>query len=127
MIGSDPAGGQTGSVVALDRTLAAAAGEAFAASHAEYPAFRAVFPNPLRRGRALRAFFTATVADATTAGTVHAVCDGPVVLGAAVWLPPGGFPWSARRKLSFDVVDDALALVPGGPTHTAMRRRVSQR
>ena len=76
----------------------AAAGAAFAATHAEYPAFRAVFPDPVRRARALLPFFTATVADAVRAGTVHVALDGPVVLGAAVWLPPGAFPWSARRQ-----------------------------
>ena len=187
-----------------------AAGAAFAATHAGYPAFRAVFPDPVRRVRALRPFLTAAVADAVGAGTVHVALDGPVVLGAAVWLPPGGFPWPARRqaaaapaflrvlaaypsrfptflrygmaaqrahpaddhwylaalgvraearraglarrllapvlqradhdrvpchcetsdranvafyeRLGFDVVDDDLALVPGGPSHVALRR-----
>jgi ribosomal protein S18 acetylase RimI-like enzyme len=87
-------------VVELDRRFAAAAGDAFAASHADYPAFRALFPAPARRDRALRAFFTATVADAAGAGVVHAVIDRSAVLGAAVWLPPGGFPWSIRRQLA---------------------------
>jgi ribosomal protein S18 acetylase RimI-like enzyme len=86
-------------VVRLDRRSAVAAGEAFAASHADYPAFRAVFPEPARRAQALRAFFTATVADATTAGAVVAVLDDGRVVGASVWLPPGAFPWSWRRQV----------------------------
>jgi ribosomal protein S18 acetylase RimI-like enzyme len=90
---------QTVHVVQLDRRSAAAAGEAFAASHAGYPAFRAVFPGPARRARAMRAFFTVTVADATTAGAVVAVLDEGRVVGAAVWLPPGAFPWSWRRQV----------------------------
>ena len=31
------------------------------------------------------------------------------------------------HRFGFDVVDDALALVPGGPTHVAMRRVAPQR
>lgn len=75
-----------------------AAGAALAASHAEYPAFCSLFPDPDRRARALLAFFTATVKDAINFGVVHAAFDGSTVIGAAVWLPPGGFPWSARRQ-----------------------------
>lgn len=75
-----------------------AAGAALAASHAEYPAFCSVFPDRHRRARALLPFFTATVKDAINFGVVHAAFDGSTVLGAAVWLPPGGFPWSARRQ-----------------------------
>ena len=87
-------------VVELDAAQAGAAGAAFAASHVDYPAFRAVFPYRARRQRALRAFFTATVADAVAHGVVHAALDGRAVVGAAVWLPAGGFPWSLRRQLA---------------------------
>ena len=31
------------------------------------------------------------------------------------------------HRFGFDVVDDALALVPGGPTQVAMRRAAPQR
>ncbi|MFP5319894.1 MAG: GNAT family N-acetyltransferase [Acidimicrobiia bacterium] len=85
-------------VVVLDRGRASEAADALAASHAEYPAFRHVFPDPRRRARALRPFFLATVADAVPFEAVYAAVDGPRVLGAAVWLPPGAFPWSAWRK-----------------------------
>lgn len=82
----------------LTRGRARAAGEALAASHAEYPAFRHVFPDPRRRARALRPFFTATVADAVPFESVYAAVEGSHVLGVAAWLPPGAFPWSRWRK-----------------------------
>lgn len=77
-----------------------AAAVALAASHGEYPSFRRVFPSPARRGRALRPFFAATIRDAMRFGVVRAAWQGPKVLAVAVWLPPGAFPWTARRKLS---------------------------
>ena len=75
-----------------------AAAAALAASHADYPAFCHVFPDARRRVRALAPFFRATVRDAVPLGAVQAAVDGPEVLGVAVWLPPGTFPWSALRK-----------------------------
>lgn len=79
---------------------AVAAAEAFTDSHCAYPAFRSVFPDQVRRARALRSFFLATVRDGCRAGEVAGVVEHGVVLGAAVWLPPGQFPWSAARKLA---------------------------
>lgn len=69
------------------------------ASHAEYPAFRLIYPDPAKRAKALRPFFQAAVKDAIPFGTVYAALDGDTVVGIAVWLPPGAFPWSAYRKL----------------------------
>lgn len=82
----------------LRRERLRAAGEVFVASHGEYPPFRHVFPDPVRRARALRAFFTMTIRDALTAGHVDAAVEGDRVLGVAVWLPPGAFPWSPWRQ-----------------------------
>lgn len=192
-----------------------AAADVLAASHADYPSFRHVFPDRVRRRRALRPFFAATVRDAMRCGLVRAAMNGPEPIAVAVWLPPGAFPWSLSRKLrampyllrvlladpgnfrtfmhyganaervhpadrhwylvvagvlpeaqrrglgsrlmrpqleaadrddtpvyletadranvayyarfGFTVIDDALELVPGGPTHVAMRRPVSGR
>ncbi|MEX0790278.1 MAG: GNAT family N-acetyltransferase, partial [Actinomycetota bacterium] len=67
-------------------------------SHADYPAFASVYPDQARRSRALAPFFAVTVRDAIPFGTVYAAMDGDVVLGIAIWLPPGAFPWSAARK-----------------------------
>lgn len=75
-----------------------AAAAVLAASHADYPAFCHVFPDARRRARALAPFFRATVRDAVPFGAVQAAVDGTEVLGVAVWLPPGTFPWSALRK-----------------------------
>ena len=87
-------------VVPLPATLLPAVGEVFAGSHADYPPFRHLFPDPARRAAVLRTFFTATVRDALAFGAVDAaVGDGDRLLGVAVWLPPGAFPWSTRRKL----------------------------
>ena len=83
---------------ALNPAQATAAAEAFVASHGDYPAFRSVFPDPVRRRRALLPFFTPTVGDAVRFGTVYAALDGTTVMGAAVWLPPGAFPWSMPRQ-----------------------------
>lgn len=208
-------GTDTVSVVPLVPGQEGAAAAAFVASHADYPAFRAVFPDGRRRRRALLPFFTATVRDAIHTGVVDAVFDGTTVVGAAAWLPPRRSNWSLRRqatavpaflkvlaacpsrfttllrygmaaqrahppgdywylvalgvrpdgrrsglgtalltpmldradreevpcyletsdpanvtfyeRLGFRTVTDGLALVPGGPTHLAMRREVSPR
>ena len=47
----------------------------------------------------MRVFFAATVRDALPFGAVDAAVANDQVLGIAVWLPPGRFPWSATRKL----------------------------
>ena len=86
-------------VVVLRPGQERAAAAALAASHADYPAFRAVFPDRRRRARALSPFFRATVRDAIPFGAVHAAVDGGTVLAVAVWLPPGAFPWTVGRKL----------------------------
>ena len=87
-------------VVTLRRGQHRAAADAMAAGHAQYPSFCHVFPDQRRRARALRAFFTASVRDAIPFGSVLAVTDGSHVDAAAVWLPPGAFPWSLARKLA---------------------------
>ena len=44
-------------------------------------------------------FFEAAVRDAIPFGAAYAAVHGDTVLGIALWLPPGAFPWSAVRKL----------------------------
>jgi ribosomal protein S18 acetylase RimI-like enzyme len=75
------------------------AGRVFASSHADYPAWRHVFPDARQRERAQLVFFEATVRDALPFGAVDAAVVDGQVLGIAVWLPPGRFPWSMSRKL----------------------------
>jgi ribosomal protein S18 acetylase RimI-like enzyme len=68
-------------------------------SHADYPARRAVWPGRRTRMRALTPFTRATVADAAAWGAGSVGVEGGSIRAAAVWLPPGAFPWTARRKL----------------------------
>ena len=70
-----------------------------AASHADYPAFRHLHPDRRRRARALPPFFAAAVADAIPFGAVSGADHDGRLAAVAVWLPPGAFPWSWRRKL----------------------------
>jgi hypothetical protein len=96
---SRPRGAGQEGVAVLGREQARAAAAAVAAGHAAYPAFRHVFPDPGTRAKVLPIFFEATVRDAVPFGSVLAVTDGDRVDATAVWLPPGGFPWTPRRKL----------------------------
>ncbi|MGI8537216.1 MAG: hypothetical protein ACR2K2_12120 [Mycobacteriales bacterium] len=83
----------------LVRGDARAAGALLAASHADYPAFAHVFPRPAQRHQVLVPFLTATAADAIAFGVCTGARDDEGLLGVALWLPPGTFPWSLRRKL----------------------------
>src|SRR5215211_6627953 len=85
--------------VPLERAHARAAGGLLSASHADYPAFRHVYPAPDTRRRALLPFMTASAADAAAIGASFGAWDCRGVVGVALWLPPGAFPWSAWRKL----------------------------
>jgi ribosomal protein S18 acetylase RimI-like enzyme len=84
----------------LSPRQARAAGAILARSHAEYPSFRHLFPNPERRARALAATFTGIARDAARLGSAYgAVGDDGELHGVAIWLAPGRFPWSAWRQL----------------------------
>jgi ribosomal protein S18 acetylase RimI-like enzyme len=69
------------------------------ASHAEYPAFRHLINDPAGRRRALRPFMLAAARDAARHGRCDVAFDGTESVGAALWMPPGRWPASARRKL----------------------------
>jgi GNAT superfamily N-acetyltransferase len=69
-------------------------------SHADYPSFRHLFRDRTRRARALQAMFTGVARDAARLGSAYgAVSDDEAVLGVAIWLAPGKYPWSAWRQL----------------------------
>jgi GNAT superfamily N-acetyltransferase len=79
---------------------AAAAGRVLSRSHADYPSFRHLFPDPMRRTRALSAMFTGVARDAARLGSAYgAIGSDGEVHGVALWLAPGKFPWSAVRQL----------------------------
>src|SRR5215217_8027146 len=77
----------------LSPDLASEAGHLLAASHADYPSFRHLFPDPPRRRRVLRPFMSAAARDAAVHARAMAVYDdcGDIVgvaLDAARDLPP---------------------------------------
>lgn len=74
-------------------------GDVLAQSHADYPAFVYTFPDPAQRRKALRRLFTAVGRDAARFDSlfVAEASDGGLH-GAAIWLPPGAFPWSPGRQ-----------------------------
>jgi GNAT superfamily N-acetyltransferase len=84
----------------LSPRQANAAGAVLSRSHADYPSFRHLFPDPARRARVLAAMFTGVARDAARLGSAYgAVGDDGRLSGVAIWLAPGKFPWSAWRQL----------------------------
>ena len=79
---------------------ASAAGRVFSRSHADYPSFRHLFPDPARRARVLHALFTGIARDAARLGSAYgAIGNDGDLHGVALWLAPGRYPWSASRQL----------------------------
>jgi ribosomal protein S18 acetylase RimI-like enzyme len=74
-------------------------GDVIADSHGDYPAFTHLFPDPAQRRRVLRRLMTGAARDASAFGAVTVAVQGERMLGTAVWLPPGAFPWTSWRKL----------------------------
>lgn len=68
------------------------------ASHADYPAFGHLWPNPAVRARALAPFLRASTADAAALQASAVAGDEEGMVAVALWLPPGAFPWSPARK-----------------------------
>jgi ribosomal protein S18 acetylase RimI-like enzyme len=83
---------------ALRPYLASEAGDLLAASHADYPSFRHLFPDQPRRRRVLRPFMSAAARDAALHAQATAACDDSGIIGIALWMPPGTFPLSFWRK-----------------------------
>jgi ribosomal protein S18 acetylase RimI-like enzyme len=78
---------------------AAAAAGVLCRSHAEYPAFRHLFPDPVRRQRVLRPFLTGTARDVARHGRLDVARIDGRIAGAALWMPPGAWPASPGRKV----------------------------
>ena len=78
---------------------AGAAAALLMSSHADYPAFVHVYPDPAVRRRALLPFLRASAADAARLSSAVSVRDDQGLVAVALWLPPGAFPWSALRKV----------------------------
>src|SRR5215212_7785 len=76
----------------LSPHLASEAGDLLAASHADYPSFTHLFPDPPRRRRVLRPFMSAAARDAALHARAMAASDDNGIVGVALWMPPGTFP-----------------------------------
>jgi ribosomal protein S18 acetylase RimI-like enzyme len=75
------------------------AGTLLAASHGDYPAFRALAPDPAVRRRMLLPFQTGAVRDVVRNGHAYGVFTDGELVGVSLWQPPGRFPLSRTRKL----------------------------
>lgn len=91
--------GARASILRLRSEDVGSVGNVLADSHANYPSFSYLFPDQAKRRKILHSLFTGVARDAQPFGEVWAAVEDGRMLGAAVWLPPGAFPWSARRKL----------------------------
>jgi hypothetical protein len=75
---------------AISPDLASEAGDLLAASHADYPSFTHLFPDPPRRRWALRPFMSAAARDAALHTRAMAAYDDGGIFGVALWMPPMG-------------------------------------
>lgn len=101
-------------IEALRPELAAEAGELLAASHADYPSFRYLIPEPQRRRRMLRAFLSAAARDAALHAQPRVAYDDGGIVGVALWMPPGTFPLSTSRKVRMTPAILRAALIACG-------------
>ena len=98
-----------------DRNVAAV-GKLLAASHLEYPAYRVLWPNPKSRMRALTAYLTAIASDAASWGGAVLAKEGDCEVGVALWLPPGRYPLSARRRARQSLAGLRMGVTSPRPT-----------
>lgn len=62
------------------------------------PVFDFLVPDVLGQARAALTFLGSVVADARPFGEIWVARDGPIVVGAAAWLPPGRYPRGILRN-----------------------------
>lgn len=94
----------------LRRGEVALAAAVLAAALHDDPGWRHVVPDPGRRKTALRGITGVAVRDALAFGGVLAARDDGRLQGVAVWLPPGRYPMSGRRKVRTLPATAALAM-----------------
>jgi GNAT superfamily N-acetyltransferase len=88
----------------------ASASKLLAAALQNDPGWTYVVPDLGRRLTALHTVTRVALRDALGFGSVLAARDGDRLVGVAVWLPPGRYPMSGRRKLRTMPAMTALAL-----------------
>jgi GNAT superfamily N-acetyltransferase len=101
---------------------ARALSHAMARAFDDDPWFRWLLPDPPKRYRALRRFFAATATDCRAHGRVDVAEDGDLVVGAAAWLPPKGYPPSGARQARLTL--SVAAAVPAFPRRAPIAMRV---
>ncbi|MBL7257592.1 GNAT family N-acetyltransferase [Paractinoplanes lichenicola] len=100
---------------------ARAAARVLVRSHAEYPAFRHLFPRPGQRRRVLRPFLETTVRDTARHGRLDVALIGDRVVGTALWMPPGAWPASAGRRARMTPALTVALLAAGGRARSWLR------
>ena len=98
-------------IAPLSPKQAAQAGRVLAASHADYPSFRYLFPDAAVRCGVLRIFMVAAARDAARYGHALVAHDDHRFLGVALWMPPGGYPLSLGRQLQMMPALLAVAVI----------------
>ena len=87
-------------VSSLQRSEAGSAASVLGAALHNDPGWTHVIPDPRHRARALHVLLGVAVHDALRFGRPMAARRDGVLLGVAVWLPPGRYPMSVTRKLA---------------------------
>ena len=106
----EPVTGAPLEVSPLQRAELALAARLLAAALQDDPGWAHVVPDPDRRHVALTTVTRVALRDALPFGAVLAAREGDRLAGVAVWLPPGRYPMSVRRKLRTAPAMAALAL-----------------
>lgn len=97
-VGTAPSSPQRWQVVRLEASERADAVATLARAFHRDPLFDFLIPDAVSQARAALTFLGSLVADAAPFGEVWVARSGEAILGAAVWLPPGAYPRSARRN-----------------------------
>jgi ribosomal protein S18 acetylase RimI-like enzyme len=90
--------GERARILALPPEWLRDAAGLLAASFHDDPVYSTIFERPETRAHRLRTFMGTALRDAVGAGEAQAALVEGRLAGAAAWLPPGAFPWSAARK-----------------------------
>jgi GNAT superfamily N-acetyltransferase len=102
------------SIEPLDRSDVDEAAQALARAFDDSPLFQFLFPKPSARLRINAGTYRGTLLDALPFGAVHAARDASGIIGAACWLPPTGYPITAKRQAI--LVARLATLIPLAPT-----------
>jgi ribosomal protein S18 acetylase RimI-like enzyme len=102
-------------IVPLDPSRIGEVARVLAGSLIDEPGFASIYPDSAMRRRVLESLMGMPVRDAVQFKTVWVAttAEANEIVGAAVWLPPGAFPITARRGLR--LLPKMLALLRHGP------------